>query len=717
MNKLNFILVLLLLSKVSLAQLQISPQVLFANKKIQLAGKYLGKTLPKIVYKKDTSLCDQCYQTTQDEIKNTVTIKAGGDNGLMYGGLEIAERMQLSQKLTGLGNAKGKPFLEKRGIKFNIPLDLRTPSYSDNSDAFQKNIPEVWDINFWKQYLDDMAVNRYNVLSLWSLQPFPSIVKVPEFPDVALNDVWRTKAKLDDKYSGNGKDLGKKELFDSIEVVKKITIDEKIKFWQEVMQYAHDRGVAVYWFTWNTFVYGAEGKHGITKGNTNDTTIAYFRAAVRQTIKTYPLLAGIGITAGEYMENRKDENSNEKWLWKTYGEGIRDGLKETPNRDFTLIHRFHWASLGEIKDAFKNLPCKLEVSLKYAVAHMYAITEPPFVRPAMPWLSQQTKTWLTIRNDDIYSFRWGNINFARQFVKNIPSPEKVAGYYMGADGYCLGVDYLSRYKTSEKQSVIQKQWYMMMLWGRLTYDPTLKDELFTQTVNQRFPQTPIKPLLKAWESSSMVFPWITRFIWGDIDMKWFPEANVSHPTVKGFYTVKDFVERAPMPGSHIQNIVTWSKNFLNNQKDTLISPIQVADSLAYFSQIAFDELKKMSPPKSKSSKEIDQLLGDIRAFAEIGKYYSFKIRAACYLALYEKTADKKYQSLSLENIDKAILFWEKYAKTYDSQYYPALFNRVGFVNMPALLQNAQKDHSIIANWEAKSGKILLKGNTEKAFKE
>jgi hypothetical protein len=37
--------------------------------------------------------------------------------------------------------------------------------------------------------------------------------------------------------------------------------------------------------------------------------------------------------------------------------------------------------------------------------------------------------------------------------------------------------------------------------------------------------------------------------------------------------------------------------------------------------------------------------------------------------------------------------------------------------MPALLQNAQKDHSIITNWEAKSGKILLKGNTEKAFKE
>ena len=29
----------------------------------------------------------------------------------------------------------------------------------------------------------------------------------------------------------------------------------------------------------------------------------------------------------------------------------------------------------------------------------------------MPLLSQQTKSWLTIRNDDIHSFRWANNEF------------------------------------------------------------------------------------------------------------------------------------------------------------------------------------------------------------------------------------------------------------------------------------------------------------------
>ena len=42
---------------------------------------------------------------------------------------------------------------------------------------------------------------------------------------------------------------------------------------------------------------------------------------------------------------------------------------------------------------------------------------------------------------------------------------------------------------------------------------------------------------------------MTRFFWGDIDLRWFPEACLSHPRYKGFYTVKHFVEGETMPGS------------------------------------------------------------------------------------------------------------------------------------------------------------------------
>ncbi len=95
----------------------------------------------------------------------------------MYGGLDLAEAVRLGS-LDRLTGADKTPYIERRGIKFNAPLDLRTPSYSDNSTAAQANIPEMWSLDFWREFLDSMARNRYNVLSLWNLHPFPSLVRV-----------------------------------------------------------------------------------------------------------------------------------------------------------------------------------------------------------------------------------------------------------------------------------------------------------------------------------------------------------------------------------------------------------------------------------------------------------------------------------------------------------------------------------------------------------
>ena len=182
------------------------------------------------------------------------------------------------------GATEHAPYIARRGIKFNIPLDARTPSYSDAGDAAQQNIPEMWSMDFWREFLDEMARHRFNVLTLWNLHPFPSMVKVPEYPDVALADVMRTTVKFDSSYSLSAKDMVRPAHLANLETLKKMTIEEKIEFWREVMQYAHDRGIEVYLFTWNIFVWGAEGKYGITSDQDNPTTIDYFRKSVRETL-------------------------------------------------------------------------------------------------------------------------------------------------------------------------------------------------------------------------------------------------------------------------------------------------------------------------------------------------------------------------------------------------------------------------------------------------
>jgi len=180
--------------------------------------------------------------------------------GAMYAALDLAELVRTGA-IAAAKDSDYTPHIASRGIKFNIPLDARTPSYSDNSDAAQQNIPEMWSIDFWHEFIDDMARHRYNVLSLWNLHPFPSMVKVPEYPEVALDDVMRTTHPLDDSYSHMGHDMVRPEILAHLQTVKRIGIDDKIRFWREVMQYARDRGRAAATARFDRKTKGAPDRH------------------------------------------------------------------------------------------------------------------------------------------------------------------------------------------------------------------------------------------------------------------------------------------------------------------------------------------------------------------------------------------------------------------------------------------------------------------------
>ncbi|WP_309722364.1 hypothetical protein [Armatimonas sp.] len=692
------------------------PQAVFAAEEITKASKIALKSVSKQTVRLvvDAALGAQSYALSASAAE--ILVRGGDAAGVMYGGLDIAEAIRTN----ALGSPSKKetrhtPHLAQRGLKLNVPLDLRTPSYTDPSDAAQQNIPEMWSLAFWQELLDDMARHRYNVLSLWNLHPFPSIVKVPEFPGVALEDVWRTSAKLDDSFGFGGQDYVRPAMLAQHEVVKRLTIEEKIAFWRTVMQHAKDRGIDFYWFTWNAFLHGAEGKDGLTGDMGSPRTVAYFRASVRETIKTYPLLAGIGITAGENMEGNLGGLSKENWLWRTYGEGIRDALKDAPTRPFRLIHRFHQTGLTEIKTEFAELPCTLELSFKYAVAHMYSVPDPNMIKPVLPLLSPALRSWLTVRNDDIYSFRWADYDFAQAFIKAIPGPDKIAGFYMGCDGFFWGRDFLTKKPSGTRPTVMQKQWHSFALWGRLAYEPDLPAVTFERLTAAHFPGVETPKLLAAWADASKTFPLITRFFWGDIDLKWFPEACLSHPRFKGFYTVRHFMEGGTMPGAGVQNILDW-----RNKKPGGITPLELAQALQSNATRALQALPALQRKNPQNATEYTATLGDIEAMSQLGLYYAAKIQGACALALFDKSGEPAQQTSAVQHLEAALGYWTRYAATYTRQYVqPVLYNRVGWVDIPKLIEKVAEDITIARDW--KPGTIdeskLKRSGTETGFKK
>ncbi len=328
---------------------------------------------------------------------------------------------------------------------------------------------------------------------------------------------------------------------------------------------------------------------------------------------------------------------------------------------------------------------------------MYSIPNPPFIRPLLEAMPAGLKTWLTVRNDDIYSFRWGDPDYAREYILHMPPRDKLAGFYMGPDGYCWGREFIDVDAELPRQLVMKKQWYSFLLWGRLSYDPTLTNEHFRRILAARFPTVPSEKLFASWQSASKVFPLITRFFWGDIDLRWFPEACMRYPAPRGFYTVRDFILGQSMPGSGVLSIRQWWEQKADERGISGVTPAEIADLLEQSARQALEVLPEMSP-HSKTIRELSRTLGDIEAMAYLGLYYAEKIRGALSLAEFDHSEQPAHQDAAVEHLEKALKYWEKYAEIATGQYRPQLLNRIGFVDLNQIRAYVANDLTIARQW-------------------
>ena len=409
------------------------------------------------------------------------------------------------------------------------------------------------------------------------------------------------------------------------------------------------------------------------------------------TLLTYPRLAGIGITAGENMQNLTGEYSKEKWLKHTYGDGVEDVRKLHPERSIGLIHRMNQANLGQVLPPWLDYPRPFELSYKYSAAHMYSLSAPPFAKRDLAAMPSGLRTWMELRNDDIYSFRWGDPVYARAYLRALPGPAVMAGFNMGPDGYTWGREFISTQPDTPRQLVIKKQWYSFMLWGRLSYDPSIPDALFQRTLAARYPEARDAELFAAYEAASRVIPEINRFFWagGGNDLAWFPEACLSHPKHHGFYTVKDFMNGATTPGSGIMSIREYTDARSRKEPVSGITPLQVAAQLRTDATDALKLLDAMPGPGS--DKELRLTVGDLRAMAYLGNYYADKIMGATELAAFGASQDAERRASSVRYLQAAVDDWKHYAATATQQYRPQLLTRVGYVDLNAITADVERD--------------------------
>ena len=235
----------------------------------------------------------------------------------------------------------------------------------------------MWQWEFWQQFLDTMVRNRYNVLTLWTTHPYPGIVKLPEYPEANYDDVRVLREPVDER---GDRHWDKLDVFDpaNTRVVKQISLDDKIAFWQKVFNYAEDHGIEIYVFT------GTSTRSAL-KTNTASPTTAITRrrlptSATAQPDSSRPIpRSTASVWRPESISISQRENGRSGYggpmAWESW-------ITTRTTRIFKLVSSFAvWRPTADtIMDTFKDYDAgPFHTDHKYARARVHSTTTSPYL--------------------------------------------------------------------------------------------------------------------------------------------------------------------------------------------------------------------------------------------------------------------------------------------------------------------------------------------------
>lgn len=581
-------------------------------------------------------------------------MRGGDERGLIYGCLSIAEDLIHGHTLAQIKNSQSKPFLPFRGIKYDLPWDTYRHSY-----ALSLHDETCRDTLYWKAFLDMMAENRLNSLTLWNLHTYTYLIKPKNFPEASP---WT---------------------------------DKEMKEWQTlfhaITHMASERAIDTYIMPFNIFVTPEFARahqvamdnlehHFFVKGDTADIIERYTRECVTQMLNEYPELTGMGLTLGEGMGGMTPAQ-RESWVRET----IIEGLKQA-NRPSKLIHRIplssNTGSGGATSIETEQLTRKIIESeadlgftegpiwadLKFNWSHAHSSTKLFKVHGGKlydtyfkPTPEKYKITW-TARNEDFFCLRWGVPAFVRQHILDNKQAYS-GGYFIGSETYIPAKDYFTSDTTSMTWSyAFERQWLFYKIWGRLLYDPYVTDNVFNDEFIYRYGFLG-KHLLAA---SALAGKTPLRLA-SDFDLRWdftlYSEGMMALDDMTKrveYISIDRLIHQPPLDTDYVsvdQYVRTVSSQ--NKLPQTKITPPILASMLTKDCNKALRLVKNID---SCSDKALFYEVADIRTWAYLGLHLAEKIKGAIALQTYRTQGKDINKQTAIDHLTRALQYWDKVIK-------------------------------------------------------
>jgi hypothetical protein len=540
------------------------------------------------------------------QIGKTWIVTGSDASGVLYGELELAERIRAEKALPAGIDDMEHPALKLRGTC--IGMQKQEITYDDAEYDYPytpQNFPFFYDKAAWTKYLDMLAEERYNALYLWNGHPFTSLLKLPKYPEA--------------------QELPTAQLEQNIAMFKWLTAE------------ADRRGIWVLQGFYNIHL-----SHAFARAHhlpyhlsaPNAEASAYTRYIISEFVREYPH-AGLMMTLGEALSPRYGA----EWLAQTIIPGVQDGLKELGiTEEPPIVVRAHATDIGAVMKAATPLYSNIDTMFKWNGESLTWTNVRGPVLDEFKMLVEASN--VAIANVHLLSnlepFRWGDPDFIRQTEANFQR--------IGIEGLHV---YPLRYwdwpyagdNTQPPLLQTDRDWIWFEAWGRYAWNPNRDPGKEHAYWVSRFAERFGSP-----EAGENILDAYT--LAGPCQPKLLPRIGITEGNREAFtlgLTMLQLIDPARFnpavtlwtgdapPGERLEDYVAEE---VKNEPHHGETPLGVSDETVDASRKAFDAANAAAPFVTKNKAEYDRIVNDMHAIELLMAFYNAKTKAAEQILLY-----------------------------------------------------------------------------------
>ena len=608
---------------------------------------------------------------------NKIIIYGADLRGLIYAITEIADRVE--------NLITSKNILQEIFFKTIESPKTKIRSISKCFESDIEDLPWYHNKTMWKEYLDMLVINRFNrfTFTLGMQYNYP-------YGNEFIKDVYFYLA-----YPFLVKPKGYKMYAEGI---NKKTRDNNLKILKFISDEASLRGLDFQLALWTQrYDFDEVPNANYQIKNIPNNYAEYCRDSLEVILKKCTNINGI--TLRVHVECGIQERDYK--FWKIYFESIKK-IKRKINLDL------HAKGIdNKLINLALNATSDVTVSPKYTAEHMglpYHQTSirkqelPPKKQVDKKWIfSEGKRKFLRYSYGDLLSnnrkfdilFRiwpgtqriliWGDSDLARGYGQHstfcnslgveLCEPLSFKGR-MGT-GIKNG-----RFNYSVKQLRTKYDWqkylFTYKIWGRCTYNYETIENNYSRYYKKLFGKSS-NELIKSLSYASKILPFFTlvhgvsasnNSYWPEMYENMSIVENAPHlPYSYDLHKPSRFGMATSQDPNLIMSPLELANCIYNKKNIKKYSPITMANWFnEYANKARTNLLKAIKTIKNKNDPEFLRLEIDISILIGIGKFFSYKIKSACYWELYikEKKFNLGYQSLQLYK--KSYSAWSKIAK-------------------------------------------------------